>query len=418
MKIIVWGINYTPELTGIAPYNAVLCEHLASRGDQVRMVTAFAYYPAWKKQESDRGKFWRTDLINGVWVHRCWHYVPKKVSALKRVLHEGSFVLVSFIRLLFLPRPDMMLVVSPPLLLGAAACVISFLKRHPFVFHVQDLQPDAAVGLRMLKPGLFTRALYALESLAYRKAARVSGISEGMCKAFLSKNVSPDKVILFPNGVVLPPLGTIRPDGEFRRAHCFSSEDFLAVYSGNLGVKQGLPILVAAAKRLKSTRIKIIICGEGAARADLLREIEAAHLENVRLLPLQPEHQYHAMLKDADLMLIPQLHGSGAAFLPCKLLSALAHAKPILAIADSDSALARALNNGGFGRCIPSEDPDSTASALEEMAANKETLETFSQNGRRYVERFEMDAILRRFASDLEILHQIPPESLILKTPC
>lgn len=404
MKITVWGINYTPELTGIAPYNAALCEHLVASGENVRMVTTFAYYPAWKKQESDCGKLFRTDLVNGVRVHRCWHYVPQKVSALKRILHEGSFVATSFLRLLFLPRPDVLVVVSPPLLLGAAAWVMSVLKRCPFVFHVQDLQPDAAVGLGMLKPGLFTRALYALEALAYRKAARVSGISDGMREAFLSKQVPAEKIIYFPNGVALPALESIQPSGEFRKAQGFANDDFLAVYSGNLGMKQGLSILVAAAKRLKSTHIKMVICGDGAARPGLLQEIEAAHLKNVSLLPLQPEHQYHAMLKDADLILIPQQRGSGAAFLPSKLLPALAYAKPILAIADADSALTRAVNDGQFGRCIAPEQPGSVTSALEEMASSRESLKTFSKNGRQYVERFEMSTLQNQFASELDKL--------------
>lgn len=404
MKITVWGINYTPELTGIAPYNAALCEHLAARGENVRMVTTFAYYPAWKKQDSDCGRLFRTDVVNGVPVHRCWHYVPQKVSALKRILHEGSFVATSFLRLLFLPRPDVMVVVSPPLLLGAAAAVMSVLKRCPFVFHVQDLQPDAAVGLGMLKPGLFTRALYALEALAYRRAARVSGISDGMRAAFLAKQVPAEKIVSFPNGVVLPALESIQPGGEFRKDQGFANDDFLAVYSGNLGVKQGLSILVAAARGLKSSRIKLIICGDGAAKAGLLQEIEAAHLTNVFLLPLRPEQQYHAMLKDSDLILIPQQRGSGASFLPSKLLPALAYAKPILAIADADSALTRAVNDGQFGCCIPPENPDFVMSALEKLAADNESLKNFSRHGRQYVERFEMSTIQNQFALELDKL--------------
>ena len=115
MKIILWGINYAPEMTGIAPYNTALAEHLQRAGHEVRMVTSFAYYPAWQKQPADRGRLYRTDTLNGIPVHRCWHYVPRRVSTLKRILHEGSFVTLSFLRLLTLPRPDAYVVVSPPL---------------------------------------------------------------------------------------------------------------------------------------------------------------------------------------------------------------------------------------------------------------------------------------------------------------
>src|ERR1700756_5384411 len=102
MRVIVWGINYGPEITGIAPHNVALCEFLQRHGDDVEMVTTFAYYPAWKKQSEDRHQLFRTDTINGVAVHRCWHFVPARVSALKRIIHEATFVFTSTIRLLSL----------------------------------------------------------------------------------------------------------------------------------------------------------------------------------------------------------------------------------------------------------------------------------------------------------------------------
>jgi colanic acid biosynthesis glycosyl transferase WcaI len=204
MKVIVWGINYSPELTGIAPYNTSLSEFLKSRGYSVDVVTSFAYYPQWRKQREDVWRFFRTDHINDVRVHRCWHFVPNKCNSIKRILHEGSFVVFSLMRLLTLPTPDVYIVISPPLALGIAAWMISKLKGSPFIFHVQDLQPDAAIGLGMLKKGWLTRVLYALETFAYEKAFRVSGISHGMVEAFRKKGVPRGKTVFFPNGVILP----------------------------------------------------------------------------------------------------------------------------------------------------------------------------------------------------------------------
>ena len=195
MRVIVWGINYAPEITGIAPHNVALCEFLRGRGDDVEMLTTFAYYPAWRKREEDGGRVFRTDEINGVRVHRCWHFVPSRVSAWKRIVHEGTFVLTSTIRGLFLKRPDVYVIASPPLLLGAAAWFLGAIKGAPFVFHVQDLQPDAAVGLGMLKPSLLTRALYGLERFAYNRATRVSGISHEIVEAFRRKDVPNTKII-------------------------------------------------------------------------------------------------------------------------------------------------------------------------------------------------------------------------------
>ena len=287
MKVLVWGINYAPEATGIAPYNVAMCEHLRDKGHEPQMLTTFAYYPEWRKRPEDAGKWYRTDEVRGVPVHRCWHYVPAKVSSLKRIVHEGTFVAGSFLRGLVLPKPDVMVVVSPPLLLGAAAWLLGKIRGVPFVFHVQDLQPDAAVGLGMLKVGRFTKALYALEAFAYAKATRVSGICQGMLRAFASKGVPEKKRVLFPNGVQTLDDAERPAPGKWRMRQGFGAGDFLAVYSGNLGMKQGLDVLVEAVSLLKERRVRIVICGQGAAG-----EIARRQLPNLRLLPLQDEEAY------------------------------------------------------------------------------------------------------------------------------
>src|SRR5690349_4209170 len=114
MRVVVWGINYAPEFTGISPHNVALCEFLRARGHNVEMVTTFSYYPTWQKRPEDRGQLYRTDIINGVPVHRCWHFVPRKVSAAKRILHEASFIFTSSGRMLSLGRRDVIVAVSPP----------------------------------------------------------------------------------------------------------------------------------------------------------------------------------------------------------------------------------------------------------------------------------------------------------------
>ena len=170
MRIIVWGINYRPEVTGIGPFNTLLCEFLAHRGHEVEMLTSFPYYPQWTKRSCDLGRIFQSEEVDGVIVHRCWTYVPRKVSALRRIMHEVSFVSSSFIRMFTLSKPSLLIVVSPPLLLGIAGWCVSAIKNVPFVFHVQDLQPDAAVALGMVKKGIFVKLLYWIENMAYSKA--------------------------------------------------------------------------------------------------------------------------------------------------------------------------------------------------------------------------------------------------------
>jgi colanic acid biosynthesis glycosyl transferase WcaI len=402
MRVVVWGINYAPEFAGIAPHNVALCEFLDAEGHDVEMVTTFAYYPTWRKSAEDRGRLYRTDVVNRIPVHRCWHFVPARVSALKRILHEGSFVLTSTLRALFVSVPDVYVVVSPPLLLGMAAWFVAKLKRAPFVFHVQDLQPDAAVGLGMLKANWFTKALYGLESFAYRKAARVSGITPGMLESFKAKGVPESKLIYFPNTVELPSDNSVAERGSFRRRHGFAADDFLAVYSGNLGVKQGLDILLDTAPLLSDPRVRLVICGDGAQRAGLAARAREMKLTNLRLLPF--EDDYRALLVDADICFITQQVGSGNSFFPSKLLRLLAEARPVVAVSAPESELAIALRDGGFGVNVPPGRPEELAALLDALAKDPERLWIYGVSGRRYVEQFEKSRVMRGFADGLRAL--------------
>lgn len=405
MRVVVWGINYAPEVAGIAPHNVALCEFLQRQGYHVEMVTTFSYYPAWRKRAEDRHRFFRTDRISGVPVHRCWHFVPPRVSTWKRILHEATFVLTSTMRILLLQRPDVYVVVSPPLLLGAAGWLVATLKRAPFIFHVQDLQPDAAVGLGMLRTGLFTRALYWLEAFAYKHATRVSGISEEIVDAFRRKGVPDRKLILFPNAVVLPGDRDIPVRDKFRAKHDFTAGEFLAAYAGNLGVKQGLEILLEAADLLRAEKaICIVIAGDGAAREKLEEKIRDRNLSNISMLPLQYGIDYKELLVDADVSLITQQSGSGNAFFPSKLLVTLAYSCPVVTVADEESALARAVANAQCGKNISPGHAEQLANCLRHLSENRQPLRHWGANGRAYVEEFEQHRVLDKFLGELRSL--------------
>jgi colanic acid biosynthesis glycosyl transferase WcaI len=401
MRVIVWGINYAPEFTGIAPHSVALCEFLRAQGHEVEMITSFSYYPNWQKRTEDRGRLYRTDVVNGVPVHRCWHFVPARVSALKRILHEGSFVFTSTLRALSLRRPDVFVVVSPPLLLGVAVWLVGKLKRAPFVFHVQDMQPDAAVGLGMLKPNWFTRALYGLEAFAYRHAARVSGITRGMLKTFRSKGVPESKLIYFPNAIDLKNAEVAPERGGFRKRHGFAEDEFLAVYAGNLGVKQGLEVLLETAALLQDQRIRFLICGDGAQREELAARAHDMKLPNFNMLPLQAGPDYPALLVDADVCFITQQAGAGNSFFPSKLLGLLAASKPVVIVAAPECELALALREGNFGVNVPPGQPRELAAALDALAKDPARLAAYGEAGRRYVEQFGKNSVFENFLGEL-----------------
>ncbi len=413
MRILIWGINYAPEPTGIAPFNAGLAEWLAERGHAVEMVTTFPYYPQWRKRPEDRGRLVATERLGGVTVRRGWHHVPARVTALRRMLHEASFLAVSFLRVLTLRRADVIVAVSPPLPLGVPVWLVSRLWRRPYVFHVQDLQPDAAVGLGMLRPGRFTRLLYALEAFAYRRAAAVSGISDGMLAAFRAKGVEDARRVFFPNWVPDALPGAAAPDERARAREAFVArhglprDAFLAVYSGNVGMKQGLGVLLEAAAAVPADAPPVtwVVAGDGAGKEALVALAAERGVSTLRFLPLQPDEAFVEMLIAADVCVITQQKGTGQFFFPSKLLTALGRAKPILAVADDASELARAVAEADMGLVVPPDDPAAVAAAAARMAqAGPERLATWGRNGLGWVGRFRRSVVLAEFEARLKAL--------------
>jgi colanic acid biosynthesis glycosyl transferase WcaI len=399
MRIVVWGINYAPEEIGIGPCNVALCEYLVEQGSEVSMLTGFPYYPAWKKQQGHGGRLFGTEKIHGVRVLRCWQYVPKHLTTARRLLHELSFVIFSFLRLLFESRSDLIIVVSPPLLLGLAARFICLLRGGRYLLHLQDLQPDSAINLGMVKSTLLIRVFKTLESLAYRGAWRISGVSGGMLGVLLKHGVPEAKLRHFPNGTELVIQA---PKGRFREINRFDPEKFLVVYSGNIGVKQGLRQLITAIRHVKNQAVQIIICGDGAEK-ELLLEL-AVGVPNLWFKGTLDTKDYREMLADADLMVVCLVSGSGSSFFPSKLLSACAAGKPVVAICDADSELAAVVKTNRCGIVVRPGDPDSLAQWLEQLSGDPKQLEPMGKAAKVLSDRFLWSDILEKFAREAEIV--------------
>jgi len=397
-SIVVWGINYAPEKIGIAPCNAVLCEFLARKRFDVTMLTAFPYYPAWKKRKEDAAKIFGTEMINGVRVARCWHYVPERLNTAKRVLHELSFVACSFVRALCLPKPDLWIVISPPLLLALAIRLVCFFSGGRYLLHLQDLQPDAAIHLGMIRSARLIRVLRTAESAGYRGAWRISVITNGMRDLLCKRGVAREKLVLFPNGTY---PGEPAVEGEFRAAYSVNRASFLVVYSGNIGVKQGLHSVIESFRHVRNDAIQLVICGEGAEKQRLLEF--ASDMPNVRFADLLEGEDYNKMLKDANLMIVTLAPGSGSSFFPSKLFSACAAGKAIVAICDSDSELAHTVQRNSCGVVVPYGDCKKLAATFDDLAEARDRVESMGRAAKRLSRRFYWDDILEKFVRETGI---------------
>jgi colanic acid biosynthesis glycosyl transferase WcaI len=406
VRVLAIGINYWPETTGIGPFTTGRCEHLAKCGHAVTVCTTFPYYPQWRTWDGWRGRIRALQERNGVRIRRFRIYVPARVTPLRRILHEGSFIAASIAGAVGAQRPDVILTLSPPLGLALAAISLSRRWGTPYVFHVADLQPDAAVELGMLRQRNLAHALYALERLAYRRAAMVSTLTDAMRKRLLAKGLPEHKVVLAPDWAA-PALFSIplTSGGAAFRSHNHLDGRVLVVHAGNMGVKQGLEVVVEAAAiaRKQNPELMFLLVGDGAMRARLEESSRALALENLRILPLLPSGEFHELLAAADLCLISQQRCVADNVFPSKLMTLLAAGKPVVASLSGGSEGARVLNQSGAGVCCEPENPAALLAAIAALGCDRERRDAMAASGRTWAAlHWNRDAILREFEACLQ----------------
>src|SRR5208337_290461 len=178
-----------------------------------------------------------------------------------------------------------------------------------------------------------------LERLGYRRAALVSTLTEGMRQRIVEKGIDSSKVVLFPpradsalyavrNGV----------DGAgFRERHGLQGK-FIVSHSGNMGVKQGLEVILDAAEKSRERReIQYLFVGDGAMRPQLEAQAKARKLANVRFLPLLESAEFLEMLAATDIALITQQHIVSDIVFPSKTVTLLCAGCPVIASVNSGS---------------------------------------------------------------------------------
>ncbi|WEH39105.1 glycosyltransferase [Streptomyces sp. AM 2-1-1] len=390
-RILVVSTNYAPELTGIGPYATQLAEHWAASSARTDVLTGMPHYPAWRTDDRYRGVWRTTETRAGVHVHRRRHYVPPRQTALRR----GLFELTVLGHGLLAPpkgRPDAVVSQMPSLAGGVIGARIARRHRVPYVPVVQDLMGAAAAQSGIRGGGRAASVAAAAERYALRDAALVGVIHESFVPGVTALGVDPARIRIVPNWThVREPTA----DREATRARLgWQPGTPVLLHSGNMGLKQGLDVLVDLARLAPDVRV--VLMGDGNQREAL--RARAAGLANLDFLPPAGADEFTDVLAAADVLAVTQRASVLDMSVPSKLTSYFVSGRPVVASVAGEGGTADEVRRSGAGVLVRPEDPAALLTAVRALAADRAGADLLGARGTTYVaQHLSREAGLARF---------------------
>jgi colanic acid biosynthesis glycosyl transferase WcaI len=390
-RILLLTLVFAPDGVSTSVLMTELALELQSLGHQVTVLTTTPHYnvepEARARQPLTRqwgGLLYRSELQGIKIYHASMPIKGNRVSA--RLLDYARFHAISTMAgLLAAGRFDVILTPSPPLTIGLSAWLLGLLRRVPFIYNVQEVYPDVAVSLGVLRNPCAIRWLERLEKFVYSRARTITVISEWFRRRLLEKGVPDRKLAVIPNFV----------DTEFMqprdRHNEFSSQQqldnrFVVLYAGNIGLTQGFETILEAARQLQHLpEVCFLIVGDGTRRTWLEDQLRSGDCPNVRLLPYQPRSSVPRLYASSDVCLVPLKCGTARDTFPSKIYTILAAGRPVIASADLDSELTWIVDQSDCGWTTPPDNATALAQAVEQAYHERSTLLQKGLNGRAYV---------------------------------
>ena len=386
MNVLLLTAEFPPEVRSAALLMGELADTLAERGHNVTVITALEANDPRRKEtswlkpvEEQRGSV-RVLRIPTLAVHRTL------AAAIFRGAGQILNALAYLVTALSLHDIDVSLAYSPPLPLGIVGSILHRLRGIPHVLNVQDLVPQYAIDLGILKNPALIRVLKWVEKTTYKHVQRITVHSRGNAEYMAREGVPAAKVGIVPNWV---DTRTIRPSSretEYRKANGLEGK-FVVLFAGALGFAQDVDTIVEAGKFLKDRDdIVVLIVGDGVEKARLAEKARALGLANVRFMPVVSAKQYPEVVASADLCLATLQKSLQCPVVPSKLLGYMAAGRPVVACFPEGGDAPRVIHEADSGINVPAGEPEQLAQAILLAASQPDKCREWGEHGRKFVE--------------------------------
>lgn len=316
-------------------------------------------------------------------------------------------------RLLTLPRPDVVIPMTDPPLLIVLGPLVLWLRGVPVVHWAQDIYPEVAVALKVVKPGSILAGLTRwLSTFSLRRCAHIVAIGRCMEQRLRARGLSADRISVIPNWAdtdAIRPVG--RDESAFRQRHGLHGK-FVVMYSGNFGLAHDIEVLLEAAVEVRQRAvIHFLFVGSGSRLVTLQATVAELALENVLFLPPQPWDGLSESLSAGDLHLVTLRPGVEGTVVPSKLYGIFAAGRPTLYVGAVDSEGGRLLREHACGSVLPTASGESLAQVILEWAGDLERCVQAGQRARELAEQGSLRRCARAFSKVFTTV--LPPKRIV-----
>jgi colanic acid biosynthesis glycosyl transferase WcaI len=383
MKILLVSAFFPPEVGSASHLFYELGQALTQRGHEITVLTGLPRYHV--IGEKRRQTPFINEKYHGLQVLRVFNLDVPWAQPVLRGLDQLTFALFAGLAGLSLPRFDAAVVYSPPLPLALATWALGRWRRRPVVVNIQDLFPQSAIDLGVLRNPHLIRIFRRMESFLYRRADLVTAHSEGNRRYIINAGASPQRVTVIPNWI---DTEAIKPGERHNglRARLGLEEKFTVSFAGIMGFSQDLETVLECAALLEhQDDIAFLMVGDGVEKPKLEEFARKHRLDNVHFLPMQPKDKYPEVLAASDVCLATLRREVRTPVVPSKILSIMAAARPVLASLPLEGDAPRLLYAARCGLAIAPGEPETMAGAIMQLLGDTALREAMGARGREYV---------------------------------
>lgn len=402
MHILVLADRFTPEVTAVSVRTHAHAKYWLEQGHEVSIVTCAPNFPKGEVFEGYENKWYQEEMVDGIRVIRLGTYMSANEGMFKRTLDYLSFTFSAILQCRKFPDYDVMIATSPPIFVAMAGSIIGWLKRKPWVFEVRDLWPASIAAVGVSKSPLLA-LVEKYELFLYRHAARVIVLTHSFKRDLTSRGIDPDKVFVVTNGIEVEKFQ--RPDdiAEARADIGVPEDKFLAGYIGTTGMAHGLETILEAADLCRDDdRIRFLIMGEGAKRAELEAKAAEMQLPNLLFKNFVPHDRVMSYLSAMDMSIVHlKPDPVFKTVIPSKIFEAMALGVPSVHAVEGESA--EIVETAGAGVCVPSGDAQAIADAVRRLSQDPDTLRQMAEAGQRVAQtQYDRRALAAKITEVLE----------------